>query len=31
MKIGLIFLLSDLGNLPQKQVVSELLEEIDYA
>ena len=31
MKIGLMFLFSDLGNLPQEQVFSELLEEIDYA
>ena len=31
MKIGLMFLFSDLGSLPQEQVFSELLEEIDYA
>ena len=31
MKIGLMFLFSDLGGLPQDQVFSELLEEIDYA
>ena len=31
MKIGLMFLFSDLSNLPQDQVFSEILEEIDYA
>lgn len=31
MKIGLMFLFSDLSHLPQDQVFSEILEEIDYA
>ncbi len=31
MKIGLMFLFSDLAHLPQDQVFSEILEEIDYA
>ncbi len=31
MKIGLMFLFSDLASLPQDKVYSELLEEIDYA
>lgn len=31
MKIGLMVLFSDLSHLPQDQVFSEILEEIDYA